>query len=405
MQKISFNLLFFLKKAKLLKNGEAAICLRITVDKQRVETRIGRSVDPKLWNQAKECSKGRDRSSQELNTFLEELKLRVFSSSQEMQTEELPITAKSLSDRVFCQDTQKIKTLLSVFESHNDQCIALIGIDYVAITVNRYKLCAQYLKEMIQLKYNKDDVGLREIDNEFIRNFEMYLKIERGCAQNTVIRYMKCLKKIINLALANDWIAKNPFVGIKFQEKEIIRDVLTKEELDIMMNKEFSIRRLELVRDIFIFCSFTGLAFIDASQLKPEHITKDNKGKLWIRKPRQKTNNMCNIPLLDIPKKILDKYSDDPIAIKKGVCLPILCNQKMNSYLKEVADFCGINKKISTHTARYTFATTITLANKVTMENVAKMLGHSSTKMTQHYAKVLDSSIMQDMEKVASLFE
>lgn len=405
MQKISFNLLFFLKKAKLLKNGEAAICLRITVNKQRVETRIGRSIDPKQWNQAKECSKTRDRSSQELNTFLEELRFKVFTTFQEKQSEDKVITAKSLTEGVFCQDSHKVKTLLSIFDEHNQQCTKLIGIDYVAITVNRYKLCAQYLGDMIQLKYNKDDVGMREIDNEFIRNFEMYLKIEKSCAQNTVIRYMKCLKKIVNLALANDWITKNPFVGIKFQEKEVIKDVLTKEELDIMINKEFSVPRLELVRDIFIFCSFTGLAFIDASQLKPEHITKDNKGKLWIRKPRQKTNNMCNIPLLDIPQKILEKYSEHPISIKKGVCLPILCNQKMNSYLKEVADFCGINKKVSTHTARYTFATTITLANKVTMENVAKMLGHSSTKMTQHYAKVLDSSIMQDMEMVARSFK
>ena len=159
---------------------------------------------------------------------------------------------------------------------------------------------------------------------------------------------------------------------------------------------------LALVCDVFIFAAFTGLAFIDVQQLAAEHIVQDNNGHYWIRKTRQKTNNMCNIPLLDIPLAILKKYENHPTCIKRGVLLPVPCNQNMNSYLKEIADVCGIQKHLSTHVARHSYATSVCLANGVSIENVAKMLGHSNIKMTQHYAKVLDSSILKDMMNVKS---
>ena len=242
---------------------------------------------------------------------------------------------------------------------------------------------------------------MTEINGEFVRAFEFYLKTEKECQQNTVIRYMKCLKKITNLALANEWIAKDPFIGIKFHEKEVIREFLTLEELQTIYQKEFTVERIVLVRDIFIFAAFTGLAFIDVQQLSPEHLVRDDNGNLWIRKPRQKTKNMCNIPLLDIPQEILKKYENHPFRHKKGTLLPVPCNQKMNSYLKEIADLCNIQKKLTTHTARHSYATSVCLANGVSIENVAKMLGHSNIKMTQHYAKVLDRSIMKVMCNVA----
>ena len=172
------------------------------------------------------------------------------------------------------------------------------------------------------------------------------------------------------------------------------------DELQTIYRKEFPLERLTLVRDVFIFAAFTGMAFIDVQQLAPEHIVRDNNGNLWIRKPRQKTKNMCNIPLLDIPQEILRKYADHPTCRKKGVLLPVPCNQKMNSYLKEIADICMIRKNLTTHCARHSYATSVCLANGVSLENVAKMLGHSNIKMTQHYARVLDSSILRDMMQV-----
>ena len=238
-------------------------------------------------------------------------------------------------------------------QEHNDQCRALVGKDYALITVRRYESCKRYLAELIRQKYGKDDLPLAEVNGELVRAFEFYLKTEKECQQNTVIRYMKCLKKITNLALANEWIAKDPFIGIKFHEKEVIREFLTMDELLTIYHKEFPLERITVVRDVFIFAAFTGLAFIDVQQLFPEHIVKDNNGNLWIRKPRQKTKNMCNIPLLDIPLEILRKYADYPACKKKGVLLPVPCNQKMNSYLKEIADLCLIKKNLTTHCSRH----------------------------------------------------
>ena len=401
MKRDSFRVLFFLKKTKLLKNGEASVCMRITVNGTRVENNIRKSIDPALWSQAKETARGKSRRACDLNTYIEEARIKLYQIFCELEQQNRPVTAHLLQKLFFGQEKPKeVRTLLGTMQEHNDQCRALVGTDYALITVRRYESCRRYLAELIRQRYGKEDLPLAEVNGELVRAFAFYLKTEKGCQQNTVIRYMKCLKKITNLARANDWMAKDPFLGIRFHEKEVVREFLTMDELQTIYRKEFPLERLTLVRDVFIFAAFTGLAFIDVQQLAPEHIVRDNNGNLWIRKPRQKTKNMCNIPLLDIPLEILRKYADHPTCRKKGVLLPVPCNQKMNSYLKEIADICMIRKNLTTHCARHSYATSVCLANGVSLENVAKMLGHSNIKMTQHYARVLDSSILRDMMQV-----
>ena len=405
MKRDSFKVLFFLKKAKLLKNGEASVCMRITVNGARVETNIRKSIDPALWNQAKERAKGKSRKSCDLNAYIEEARIKLHGIFNELESEGIPIHARLLQEKFFGQDKEPeaVRTIIGTMQEHNDQCRELVGKDYALITIRRYESCKRYLAELIKQKYGKEDLPLTEVNGELVRAFEFYLKTEKECQQNTVIRYMKCLKKITNLALANEWITKDPFIGIKFHEKEVIREFLTMDELLTIYKKELSLERITVVRDVFIFAAFTGLAFIDVQQLVPEHIVEDQNGNLWIRKPRQKTKNMCNIPLLDIPMAILRKYATHPTCQKKNVLLPVPCNQKMNSYLKEIADLCMINKTLTTHTARHSYATSVCLANGVSIENVAKMLGHSNIKMTQHYARVLDSSILRDMNNVKNM--
>ena len=401
MKRDSFRVLFFLKKTRLLKNGEASVCMRITVNGTRVENNIRKSIDPALWSQAKETARGKSRRACDLNTYIEEARIKLYQIFCELEQQNRPITAHLLQELFFGQEKpEEVRTLLGTMQEHNDQCRALVGTDYALITVRRYESCRRYLAELIRQRYGKEDLPLAEVNGELVRAFAFYLKTEKGCQQNTVIRYMKCLKKITNLARANDWMAKDPFLGIRFHEKEVVREILTMDELQTIYRKEFPLERLTLVRDVFIFAAFTGLAFIDVQQLAPEHIVRDNNGNLWIRKPRQKTKNMCNIPLLDIPQEILRKYADHPTCRKKGVLLPVPCNQKMNSYLKEIADICMIRKNLTTHCARHSYATSVCLANGVSLENVAKMLGHSNIKMTQHYARVLDSSILRDMMQV-----
>ena len=405
MKRDSFNVLFFIKKAKLLKNGEASVCMRITVNGARVETNIRKSIDPALWNQAKECAKGKSRKSCDLNAYIEEARIKLYGIFNELESEGIPIHARLLQEKFFGQDKdpEVIRTIIGTMQEHNDQCRELVGKDYALITVRRYESCKRYLAALIKQKYGKEDLPLTEVNGELVRAFEFYLKTEKECQQNTVIRYMKCLKKITKIALANEWITKDPFIGIKFHEKEVIREFLTKDELLTIYNKKFSLERITVVRDVFIFAAFTGLAFIDVQQLAPQHIVEGQNGNLWIRKPRQKTKNMCNIPLLDIPMAILRKYATHPTCQKKNVLLPVPCNQKMNSYLKEIADLFMINKTLTTHTARHSYATSVCLANGVSIENVAKMLGHSNIKMTQHYARVLDSSILRDMNNVKNM--
>ena len=403
MERNSFSVLFFLKKTKLLKNGEASVCMRITVNNVRSETNIRKSITPSLWNQAKECSRGKDRKSNDLNKYIEEARIKLYNIHAELKKESLPITATILRDKFFnLEEKEEPKTLIATFQEHNDQCRQLVGKDFALVTVRRYESCKRYLAELIKIKYDKEDLPLKDINGEFIRAFDFYLKTEKECAQNTVIRYMKCLKKITNLSLANEWINKDPFTGIKFHEKEVNREFLTWDELQIITNKKFDLPRIDLVRDIFIFGCYTGLSFIDIKQLTAEHIIKDREGNFWIRKARQKTKNMCNIPLLDIPLAIIEKYKDNPKCQKQNVLLPVPCNQKMNSYLKEISDLCGIHKEISTHTARHSYATSVCLANGVSIENVAKMLGHSNINMTKRYARVLDQSILNDMQKVGN---
>lgn len=336
MKRNSFSVFFFIKKTKLLSNGEAPIRLRIKVNGIAVESQIKRSVPPNQWDQATESSKGRDRKASELNEYIRMLKLKALTIHRDLEMSGKFFTSRLIMNTLYNADDNK-RTLLSVFRKHNDDCRKLIGIDYVKITITRFDNCCKYLGVLIQQKFGKEDVNLNEIDSEFVRDFEMFLKVERGCQQNTVIRYMKCFKKIINLAIANEWMTRNPFAGIKFQAKEVIKEVLTKEEIERIMAKQFDMQHLEYVRDVFIFCVFSGLAYIDVNNLRAEHITKDNNGDIWIRKAREKTDNMCNIPLLKIPQMILEKYKDHPIRQKTGALLPVTSNQKMNSYLKETA--------------------------------------------------------------------
>lgn len=399
--KTNFRVSFFLKKAKLLKNGEASVAMRITVDGQRVENNIRKSILPNLWDQSKERAKGTSAAAVDLNRFIEDARIRVHQIVTELQQTGAEINPLIVQQRFYGvgQVRKQERTILQVIQEHNDEAKQLIGKDFVEITWRRYETMKRYLGELIKPKYGVDDLPLSDFTGEVIRAYEVYLKTEKDLCQNTLIRYMKALKKITNRCLANDWIQKDPFVGIKFREEPTEPEFLTLEEVDRIYNCNPGSKRLEVIRDMFLMSAFTGLAFTDVSQLTEDHIVTDNDGNKWIRKPRQKTKQMSNIPLLDVPLAIIEKYQGDKKAAKKGVLLPIPCNQVMNRYLKEIAEICKINKHLTMHTARHTYAT-LCLSQGVSLKNVSKMLGHASIKMTERYARVLDSSILRDMNSI-----
>ena len=358
MKQGTMKILFFVLKTKLLKNGEAPILMRITINGQYEETRIQRSVPLKLGNAAKGCSKGKDRASNELNSYLSELATRALEKYKELILEQAISTPSLILKRVFGKDTE-MRTLLGTIRQEIKEMEKVVNIDYAPVTINRYKNVLKKLENSIPTFYDKEDITFHELTPEFIKAFDLHLKTEVGLCRNTIVRYMKCFKKITNMALAKGWMKKDAFYGYKMEQDETAPVFLTYDELQTVMNKEFTIPRLALVRDIFIFACFTGLAFVDVSTLKKEDMVQDNNGDWWIRKGRiklmhrRKASSLCNIPLLPVPLAILKKYENNPVCIKKGYCLPVPCNQKMNSYLKEIADFCGIKKNITTHVAKH----------------------------------------------------
>lgn len=403
MRRKSFSVFFFLRKKKLLKNGEAPICMRITVNHSICDIQIKKSILVEQWDQSKERSKGRGENAYELNLYIESVKTRIYQIHRELEIDGKVVSADNIKDKYYGIDTDS-KTLLQAFREHNKESRLLIGKGYVEKTVLRFETTTRYIEEFLKKEYNLSDISLKELDLSFIRKFDVFLKTVKNCAQNSAITRLKILKKITRIAFSNDWLQKDPFATYHFKFEETNPEFLTKEELNTIIKKEFLIQRLEIIRDIFTFCCFTGLAFTDIQQLKTEHIIKDNNGSLWVRKNRQKTKNMCNIPLIDAAVSLIEKYASYPHCIEKGILFPVPSNQRMNSYLKEIADVCGINKKLTTHCGRHTCATVVMLANNVSLENVAKILGHSNTRTTQHYAKVLDISIMKDVKNVDKEF-
>lgn len=299
-------------------------------------TAIRKSILPSLWDQSKERSKGTSASAIDLNRFIEEARIRIHQIVTELQQEGAEINPLIVQQRFYGvgQVRKQERTILQVLQEHNDEAKQLIGKDFVEITWRRYETMKRYLGELIKQKYDVDDLPLSDFTGEVIRAYEVYLKTEKDLCQNTLIRYMKALKKITNRCLANDWIRKDPFAGIKFREDPTDPEFLTLEEVDRIYNCNPGSKRLEVIRDMFLMSTFTGLAFTDVSQLTENHIVTDNNGNKWIRKPRQKTKQMSNIPLLDIPLAIIEKYHGNKKAAKKGVLLPIPCNQMINRYLK-----------------------------------------------------------------------
>jgi len=400
MERTTFSLLFYIRRNKLNKNGEAPVFMRLTVNGQRADASVKRFIAPRLWNADKGKALEKSREGKDLNLYLDAISANILRIQRDMELDRMEVSAQNILNRYLGKATPDRHTLVEIFSAHNEKCKALSGINFAPGTVVRYETSLRLTREFMRNTYKKEDIYLDEISAQFVEDYEFYLKTVRKCCHNTTSKYLMNFKKITRIALAKGWMKRDPFAQIRFHLEPVERDFLEKQELKILLDKKIEITRLAQVRDIFCFCCLTGLAFTDVQQLKPEHIVKDINGMDWIRKARQKTRNMCNIPLLDAARKILERYNDNPYCQAHGVLLPVCSNQKMNAYLKELADICGIRKHLSTHCARHTFAT-LTLASGATIENVAKMLGHANTNMTRHYARILDSSIMRDMQSVA----
>lgn len=397
------NLLFYIKRTKLKKNGQAPVYLKLTVNGESCEISIGCSVIPEIWSPDKGGAIGTTKEARIVNDYISQTSFQIHQHIRNLREDEKEITITAVKN-AYLGIAEKVKTINSVWQEHNENISLLEGKDYVKSTILRYKCGLRYLKEYMLGKYKLEEMPLTKVDNDFVTGFEVFLKSKKNCAHNSTMKHMKALKKMINHALANEWIKKDPFVSYKITSQKVDRGFLTENELYSIINKNFELDRLQKVKDIFLFGCFTGLSFSDIKSLTQKNIVLGEGGMKWIKTKRLKTDVQCSIPLLPMALEILEKYKNDPYCITKNVLLPISSNQKFNSYLKEIADLCGINKNITSHLARHTFATTVTLNNDIPIESVSKMLGHSSITMTKIYARLLDKKVSQDMSKIYNKF-
>jgi integrase len=395
--------LFYIKRTRPLKSGEVPIHVKITVDGKQEEVGIMRSIFPEKWCKIKNGASGTSKDAKELNDYIHYVRSSLQEHVKILREKDEEITARSIKN-AYLGINPESKKVVALFEDHNNAIRLLKGKDFAPATVQRYETCLLHLKNYILEKYKVYDMPIIKVKLDFITGFELYLKTVRNCNHNTTMKYIRNFKKIVRNAFLNGWTKQDPFANFKLTLKKVDKGFLTDDELDTLMNKKFGSARLEYVRDVFVFGCFTGLAYSDLKHLAPEHLIKGEDGRMWIHTRRMKTDTICHIPLLPVALKIIEKYQNNPHCQEYNILLPVYSNQKLNDYLKEIADLCGINKKISSHMARHTFATTVTLNNDIPIESVSKMLGHSTISMTQNYARLLDKKVGKDMEKIQDKF-
>ncbi len=396
MMKSIFRVVFYLRSNYVNKEGNTSVMLRIYLNNERLSLgSTGISVKSAQWDKEKERIKGRTTEALNTNLQLDNIASGLQSIFRRIEMSDVVSLERIKSE--FLGKKEEINTLMQLFEKHNGDVAKQVGVSVGKATLQKYNVCKRHFSEFLEEQYKRSDLKLTELTYVVIREFDLYLRTEVGQNPNTATKTMKTFKTITLLGQKMGVLLHDPFMNHRFHIEPVNRGFLTDEEILLIANKDLGISRLELVRDIFIFSCFTGLAYIDVSNLTPDHIVTLGD-KQWIMTQRQKTSVETNVLLLDIPKAIIAKYGGK--TYRNGKLFPMLTNQKTNSYLKEIADICGIKKNLTFHLARHTFAT-MSLSKGVPMESVSKMLGHTNIRTTQIYARITNKKIEHDMEELA----
>ena len=396
MMKSIFRVVFYLRSNYVNKEGKTSVMLRIYLNNERLSLgSTGISVKSSQWDKEKERIKGRTTEALNTNLQLDNIASGLQSIFRRIEMSDVVSLERIKSE--FLGKKEEIDTLMQLFEKHNGDVAKQVGVSVGKATLQKYNVCKRHFSEFLEKQYKRSDLKLTELTYVVIREFDLYLRTEVGQNANTATKTMKTFKTITLLGQKMGVLLHDPFMNHRFHIEPVNRGFLTDEEILLIANKDLGISRLELVRDIFIFSCFTGLAYIDVSNLTPDHIVTLGD-KQWIMTQRQKTSVEINVLLLDILKAIIAKYGGK--TYRNGKLFPMLTNQKTNSYLKEIADICGIKKNLTFHLARHTFAT-MSLSKGVPMESVSKMLGHTNIRTTQIYARITNKKIEHDMEELA----
>ena len=389
-----------MKKGSEKPNGNLPLMCRITVDGEIKQFSCKMDVPPRLWDVKNNRASGKSVEAQRINLTVDKIRVEVNRRYQELMQTDGYVTAAKLKD-AYLGIGVKQETLLKLFEQHNAEFAKKVGHSRAQGTFTRYRTVCNHIREFLPHTYKREDIPLKELNLTFINDFEYFLRTEKKCRTNTVWGYMIVLKHIISIARNDGRLPFNPFAGYINSPESVDRGYLTQKEIQTLMDAPMKNTYHELVRDLFVFSVFTGLAYSDVKNLTVDRLQTFFDGNLWIITKRVKTNTDVNVPLLDIPKMILKKYKG---KLPDGKILPVISNQKLNAYLKEIADICGIKKNLTFHLARHTFATTTTLSKGVPIETVSKMLGHTNIETTQIYARITNSKIGSDMQGLDKKF-
>jgi len=393
---MNFKVSFYLRSNYENKEGKSPVMLRIFLGGEM--TNFGTTkifVKKSLWSNATSRLRGRTTEALSVNAALDAISTTLYGIYRKYENDES--LSLDLIRTVYFGKNREFTSFLPVFDKFLEDIKQRVGKTIGADSLQKYSVLRRHFAEFLMYKYSRKDIGLNEFTPAVVQDFHLYMSTVAGCAYNTSVKKVKTLKTITIYAQKRGFLLHDPFVNHHFHMEPVDRGFLTDEEILRVANKDLGVQRLELVRDIFIFSCFTGLAYIDVSNLTPDHIvTMDDKQ--WIMTKRQKTSVETNVLLLDIPRAIIAKYSHK--TYRDGKLFPVLTNQKTNSYLKEIADLCGIKKKLTFHLARHTFAT-MSLSKGVPIESVSKMLGHTNIRTTQIYARITNKKIEHDMEQLS----
>lgn len=396
----TFSLIFWVNTSRA-KNNQATIYARVTVNTKRINLSLKRKVLLSDWDANKGRVKGNKQEAKLLNRYLEQIRNKVYEAYEELLNENKLITAQAIKARFLGED-EKYRSMLELFEYHNNLMVTKLHKD----TMKHYRTTQKYLKMFLSEKYKTDNMYLNNLNYAFIIDFEHFLKAhqpndhQRKISNNTAMKHLQRLRKMVTMAFHLEWLDKDPFVRFKSSFEKREREFLTEIELKNLEKFSSRVERLNMVRDLFVFSCYTGISFIDMNKLSKSNIVKGIDGNDWIVTKRQKTKASVKIPLLEKTKELIIKYQNTPRVIASNSLLPRLSNQRINSYLKEIADLCEIKKNLTFHMARHTFATTVTLSNGVPIETVSKLLGHTKIATTQIYARVIEKKISEDINKL-----
>jgi len=377
------------------------IYVRITVNKQRTELSLKKTISVEKWDKAKGKAKGKNGDAKALNFFLDRIHSRLLECYQELSLNQEKITAEVIKEFYLGNHTKQ-HTISELIQYHNSTQSMKLSVS----TKKNYRITANYIYSFLKKRKKLDDISLTKIDYRFLTDFDFFLRTlkpkdhQKPLHNNGLMKHMQRFRKILGLGVRLEWINRNPFDSYEIRFDKVERGYLSLDELKRIENKIFGITRLQQIRDLFIFSCYTGLAYSDAISLTPRELVKGNDGEIWINTERTKNKIPVSIPLLPKALEITEKYKDNPRSKNRGTIFPLISNQKLNNYLKEIADVCEIEKNLTFHLARHTFATTVTLTNGVPIETVSKLLGHRSISTTQIYAKVIENKISKDMNRL-----